>query len=223
MDVLTARSELIRRRLPGIIRKFDKQGFDTDKFSFVLFVGKNCTNGHAFRDADGWVVWIPVESYATSRLVDVFVTHEIAHALHYAASPEFYFAARSEQQNFSRLLLTEGVATYLTTLILGCSDGAALWGGYLQKEQLDSWRSKCQRNRPLLKRTAVRKFHSHTPTEFFQANDPDDIFKFRAGYFLGLNLVKEVIRGESLTASKLIALPRKRLEQLTLKYLADSD
>ncbi len=68
VDVLKTRSELVKRRLPMIIRRFNKKGLDIGKFRFVLFVGKNCTNGHAFRDAVGWVVWIPVESYASRPL-----------------------------------------------------------------------------------------------------------------------------------------------------------
>ncbi len=220
VDVLKTRSELVKRRLPVIIRRFNKKGLDIGNLRFVLFVGKNCTNGHAFRDADGWVVWIPVESYATRLLVDVFVTHEIAHALHYGNSPQFYFATKPEQRNFSRLLLTEGIATYLTTLTLECSDDVALWGGYLSEKHLHNWRVKCERNGPLLKEIAVQKFRSHATTELFQANDPEDIFKFRAGYYLGLNLMKEISRGEALAANELIALPRKRLEQLATKYLS---
>ncbi len=219
-DVLKTRSELVKRRLPMIIRRLNKKGLDIGNLRFVLFVGKNCTNGHAFRDADGWVVWIPVESYATRLLVDVFVTHEIAHALHYENSRQFYFATKPEQRNFSRLLLTEGMATYLTASILDCSDDVALWGDYLRKQQLHNWRVKCERNWPLLKEIAVGKFRSHAPTELFQANDPEDVFRFRAGYYLGLNLVKEISRGEALTANEMISLPRKRLEQLALKYLS---
>ena len=202
-----------------IIRRFAKKGFDTSKFSFVLFVGKNCSNGHAFRDENQWVVWIPVELYSTNLLVDVFVTHEIAHALHYEKSPDFYFTSRTEQRSFSRLLLAEATATYLTSRVLGCTDDVALWGDYRSARQLLQWRADCTRNVTLLKETAVRRFRSHAPTELFQANDPEDVFKFRAGYLLGLELIKEISRSEVLTANKIIGLPREQLERLALEYL----
>lgn len=207
------------RRLPRIISRFDRKGFDTSKFIFVLFVGKNCTNGHAYRDENGWVVWIPIESYASKLLVDIFVSHEIAHALHYEHSPKFCLVSMLDQRRFSRLLLTEGIATYLTKFVSGCTDDEALWGGYLRKTHLYKWRSECERNLPMLRRFALQKFHSQSDAELFQANDPEDVLRFRAGYFLGLSLVREIVRREVISANDLIALPRQRLEQLALKYL----
>lgn len=209
---LHEQSDVIRRRLPRILQKFESRGFDTGRLSFVLFVGKGCTNGHAMRGGKGWVVWIPVETYPTVRLVDVFVTHEIAHALHYSVSPNFYFSTKGEQRHFARQLLTEGIATFVTTKILGCSDNSALWGGFLGTQQLGIWLSACNEAWPELIATAQRHFDSESSTELFQGNDPSDVFKFRAGYFLGLRLIKSIMAGQKLTLLELLSMSRRRLE-----------
>jgi len=219
VNMLLSRSARITRRLPQLLRKFNEKGFDTSDLCIVLFVGKNCTNGHAFRGESGWVVWIPVESYATDLLIDVFVTHEIAHALHYESSSKFYFTSKPEHRDFARLLLTEGIATYLTTVILGCTDDVALWGDFLTAKQISNWRVNCERSWSLINDIAVRKFRSNAPTELFQANDSKDVFKFRAGYLLGLELVKEVSSVENIAPNELVALSRKRFERLALNYL----
>ncbi|MGB5106209.1 MAG: hypothetical protein WBP42_05790 [Candidatus Zixiibacteriota bacterium] len=213
IEALQERSEMIKRRLPRILHKFKSHGFDTGRFSFVLFVGKGCTNGHAMLDGNKWIVWIPVETYPTARLVDVFVTHEIAHALHYANSPRFYFATKSEQRHFSRQLLTEGIATRLTAHVLGCSDNSALWGSFLRPGQLAAWRASCKKRWQALLGYAIRNFNSEAKTELFQGNDPTDVFKFRAGYLLGLNLADGILGDKQLTPLGLISLPRRRLEQ----------
>lgn len=220
---LSARSQLVARRLSRLRRKFAEGGFDLEGVDFVLFVGKHCTNGHAFLDKDRWVVWIPVETYTTTRLVDIFVTHEIAHALHYRESSRFYFLNKPEQRSFSRQLLTEGMATYLTAVALGCSDDLALWGGFLPDDQLQGWRSDCEANWPMLLRFVQKRFDSSAKTELFQANDPANILKFRAGYLVGLELIKTIAVERALSPAELIALPRKKLERFAKRILSEFD
>ena len=216
---LLARSDLIKRRLPLLLEKFSKCGFDVNECSFVLFVGKGCTNGHAFRDDGNWVIWIPVETYADFRLVDVFVTHEIAHAVHYAGSPKFYFSTKREQRCFSRQLLTEGVATCLTAEVLSCSDDVALWGGFLSERQLRAWRTACDKSWQLLQEIAIRRFQSHSHAELFQANDPEDILRFRAGYLLGLRVIRTLAADRGLSCGELVKMPRTKLERFSLSRI----
>jgi hypothetical protein len=218
-DLLVS-SQLVTRRLSKIVRKLADADFDLEGVDFVLFVGKGCTNGHAFSDNGQWVVWIPVETYTTARLVDVFVTHEIAHALHYRESPRFYFQDKIEQRSFSRQLLTEGIATYLTAIALDCSDDLALWGGFLPRAQLRRWRRDCEADWPMLLRLARKLIKTSSRTELFQANDPANIMKFRAGYLVGLELIKKIAVAGRLSPNQLISVPRRKLEQRALEVLA---
>lgn len=218
-EVLSEHAELIKRRLPLVLGKFESKGFDVGDPSFVLFVGKGCTNGHAMQDTHEWIVWLPVESYSTISLVDIFVTHEIAHALHYSRSPRFYFRTKGEQRNFSRQLLTEGIATYVTAEALGCSENTALWGGFLRPQHLRHWRSECKAAWSELTATALRKFDSESQTELFQANDPSDVFKYRGGYLLGLKLIKAIVSEKKLTTSELLSRSRAQLEHYARKQL----
>ncbi len=208
------RTQLIKKGLSSIRRKFARHGMDIGSLDIVLFVGKNCTNGHAFFDDGKWVVWIPVESYETELLVSVFVTHEIAHALHYMNSRRFYFASGDMQRRFSRQLLTEGLATYVTGEILECGDGVALWADFVTEGRLRRWMAECERRRSELNKFALKYFESRSKAVFFQANEPTDILQYRAGYYLGLNLIRQIAINGEYSMQQLITIPRRKLEIL---------
>ena len=218
---LLKRAQLVTRGLMRIQSRFRATGFDLEGIDFVLFVGKGCTNGHAFFDKGRWVVWIPVETYTSTSLVKVFVTHEIAHALHYRKAPALYFENKIEQRNFGRQLLTEGMATYLTRVVLGCSDNLALWGGFLSRQELRKWRKDCEASWLLLLELTRKQFSSCAKTELFQANDPSNVLRFRAGYLVGLELIKMIAARWGLSPNELIALPRKRLERFAADLLTE--
>lgn len=216
--------EAIRERTKRVLRwvketkqAFEKQGLDVSDFAVALFVGKHTSNGHAFLDGDRWVVWLPVETYTSDSLARVFITHEIAHALHYRMSPDFYFHDPEAKNHFGRQLITEGVATYVTAEVLGISDVEALWGDYLSPNQAEAWLSKCRNREGELRDLCRNRFSDSVPDcEIFIANDPDDVLKFRAGYFAGLEVVRGVARNEESGLSDLLRLDRTLFERLAL-------
>jgi hypothetical protein len=196
-------------------------GLDTERLQVVLFVGGNTSNGHAFRDGDQMVVWIPVESYATEMLARVFVAHELIHGLHYLLSPGFYFSDEKSRLDFGRQLMTEGVATYLTAEVLSVSDRTALWGDYLPPADGERWMNECRERLPELRELCRRHLsESSTNMEFFMANKPDDILKYRAGYFAGLELVRGIVIKYHLSATDLLTLDREKFEEAVLALLS---
>ena len=174
----------------------------------------------AFFDDDQFVVWLPVECYNTELDISVFVTHELVHGLHYIAVNDFYFNNKEDKSSFSRQLITEGLATYLTREIRGLTEEQSLWGAYLPKRKLTAWCKQCQESLPELKQFA--KEHYNTTDNgnlFFAAADEDDIFKNRAGYFLGLRLIEELMVVRDITANEIINYPRHELEQAIFELL----
>jgi uncharacterized protein YjaZ len=214
------RCQLVLSELKKIERKMVSAGFDTEALDIVLFVGQNTSNGHAFKDGRKFVVWIPLETYKTKLRCQIFILHEIIHWLHYSQSPDFYFQNATQKLSTARQLITEGIATYLTQRILKVDEGTVLWADYLSKRDLKKWLQECQNREKELCQFILKQFSSASPKiELFYANDPNDIYKYRAGYFVGWKLIEQMIKKKGFSDSELLKISRKRLENMIRELL----
>lgn len=214
---LGARKALVLSQISSIEEKIGTLGLDISAMRLILFVGQDCTNGHAFKYKDDFITWIPIEAYHTTKQASIFITHEILHALHYTHSPDLYFTSNKEKNSFVRQLLTEGVATYLTKRTLDLDDSESLWADYIDTKSLEVWMNWCRGHAKELYAYARQEIaqDSHRG-EFFQANDPGDMFQYRAGYFVALHAVESIVRAYGLTPRQLIELSREDLEKLLM-------
>lgn len=211
---------LVQSLLPQIEKNFAAHDLDIARMKLILFVGQGTTNGHAFKHDGEFVVWIPVETYCNEIDTTVFITHEIVHAVHYRQTPFFYFDNIGEKQSVARQLITEGLATYCTTVVARISREKALWGDYLDAQAVEKWMQTCAQEIESIKKLAKENF---TATEhqlgLFYANDPDDIMNYRAGYYLGLLLVEQIAEKYKLSLNDLLCLPRASFEQYAIELL----
>jgi len=215
-----AKADLVRNDLERAAHKLGALGLGVPELRVVLFVGQKTSNGHAFKDGNRFVVWIPVETYKTHLDAEVFVTHEIIHALHYAGCPEFYFNDLTEKLQVSRQLITEGLATYLSMTALVIDEGAALWADYISPEAVKAWLCQCRDREAELKQYLLNVFSSGSPEiGLFYAKDPHDIFQYRAGYYIGLKFIKYAVQTGGLAADHLLHVPRDEFERLAIEYL----
>ena len=154
---------LVNDRLRIVDDRFARRGFDLSDLEVVLFVGQGTTNGHAFHNRDAFAVWLPVETYTEALFTDVFLAHEIAHALHYSHSPGCYFDSIPDRHSVSRQFITEGVATYASAAILNLGAADCLWGGYLPRDRLDRWMSQCEDRFPEICAGILHRFSESIP------------------------------------------------------------
>jgi uncharacterized protein YjaZ len=219
-DDIIARLETIIKQIQLNETAFYAAGIDISELEIVLFVGINSSNGHAFHDRGKFIVWIPIETYHTPMLAKVFLTHEIIHALHYENVPAFYFHSHKEKERLSRQLITEGVASYLSGKILGLDDRLALWADYLAPDDLDKWLQECARRETELYKFCLENFsETERAADLFRIVERDNIMRFRVGYYLGLNLVRQIVEGEKMTPSELLKIERPVFEELIYKQL----
>ena len=208
------KTNLIKSRLDFIEKKLNDFGFGTSNIEIILFVGQNCTNGHAFEEKGKFVVWLPVEAYESSEDIDIFVTHEIIHSLHYTKSPDFYFKTKTEKINVGRQIITEGIATYLTSKVLNITDEKALWADFLNSNELKKWLNECESKKYELYDFVLKNFNSSSEDiQIFWANESNDIYKYRAGYFVSLELIKEFVKKEKISNEHLLKIDRKYFEE----------
>lgn len=217
---VSRRVKVVRNRLSGIEEKLKKNKFDTSPLKVVLMVGQGTTNGHAFNCNGEFLVFLPIEGYHTDDQVDIFVTHEIFHALHYTKRPEFFFNTTEEKENFARQLITEGLASYLTKTTLNISDQETLWADYIPEKEARKWLEDCENELTVLLSEAKEMIRSGTRnSEMFFSNDSTNIRKYRAGYFVGLKIIEKVVSVRNLETHELINMPREKFERFILENL----
>ncbi len=223
-DAINTRKSWIEKHLEYLTRILKERDLEYQKIKIVNFVGVGATNGHAFRLEDEFFVWLPLETYTSEELVKIFVTHELAHALHYRGCPSFYFDTADDKIRLARLLVTEGLATFLTRELLGVSDMEALWADYLDDTAARTWWQACLSREPqLLAQIADNYFKSDPGQELFHANDSNDVLKFRAGYYAGLKLVGQYAKIHGLTITELLGLKRDQFEQGILSQMRENN
>ena len=193
---LSERIERGARLVTQALRESEKllqlAGHSTENIQAVLMVGAGGANGHAFLRRGSPIAWFAVESYTSVLQAKVFVMHELVHALHYGLSPEYAFRCSEEKNLVWRQLITEGIATSLTKRLWSIRDEEALWADTLPTEQCRRWMLECQHSKQELFEFALRNFYSCDPRlALFYAQDSDDIFSFRAGYYVALKLVED--------------------------------
>ena len=213
-EEIEKRRKLINHHIKKLDEILNKREIAVENIECALFIGAGTTNGHALRSKDKFLVWLPLETYTSEKLVQVFVTHEIIHALHYQNSPGFYFSSNEEQLQISRQLITEGVATYLTAKLLDLSEIEALWADYLDDTKLLHWWQRCQEEEQGLFRLIRDHYYDskHSLNIFYAAN-PDDIYQFRSGYYAGLKLIGDYAGLKGLSPKALLGLPREKLKK----------
>jgi hypothetical protein len=220
---IDVRKKWILEHIERLGRTLNGRGVEYGLINYVFFIGVGTTNGHAFKRDDRLHVWLPLETYTSENLVRVFVTHEIVHALHYHNSPSFYFESHEEKNRLSRLLITEGLATYMTRELLGISDIEAMWADFLDKTTAKEWWEACRREEPRLFQIICDNYsRSDTRPELFQANDKRDIYKFRAGYYAGLQLFDRFCKSRRLLFPELLDIQRDKLENEILSWILNS-
>jgi len=189
VKTIQKQTDLILGHLSSIENRFKKHGLDTEALRVVLFVGKNTTNGHAALLDEEWWVWLPVEAYASEFQVNTFVTHEILHGLHYQRHPKLFFRTRKQKYLLSRQVITEGLATFGSMTVLGVDRQQALWADYLSDMEYITWWKEYKNQRRKIANYILQNWNTDSKG-LFEANNPKDIFNFRAGYAFALEVIE---------------------------------
>ncbi len=219
-DEILHRRNLILKRLPVLSEQFARLGMDFASIEIVLFVGHGTSNGHAFYLQGRWLVWLPIEGYHSLQAIDVFVSHEIAHALHYRRQPDFYFKNIQERNHLFRQLVTEGIATLTSKVVLGVSNEQALWADYLPVEAIQRWYKQCiQRENELLRTIAHKLESSDDENKLFSFSDTDDVFENRAGYYAGLILMERYLKQSGLSLQDLFRISKREFRHIIRSLL----
>ena len=218
-DDVERRVELIKTSCVKIETLLASQKVITSQIEVILFVGQHLTNGHAFLVNKKSIAFLAIEHYDSSTYADVFCAHEIAHALQYSFNPEFYFNSETEKEQFSRMLITEGLATYLTKELLDFSDTKALWADYLSESDALNWINNCHLQSKDLFQYCYNKLDSNTPDPIFYVGNINDPFQSRAGYWVGLKFIESIVDVHHSSLNDLLKISKAQMEILIRGFL----
>lgn len=207
--------QIILDSLPDIEERLFRGGLDLSEIDLILMVGQNTANGHGLLIDGHGKSWLAVETFTTPLLANVFITHELVHSCHYQQNNAFYFTNKNQQQSPMRQLLTEGIATYLSKTVLKIDWATALWADYLENDKQRDWMRLCHDNLSGLAEHFLSAIRTNDCASMFIASDPDNIYKFRCGYYLGLAVIETIVSLKNLNAMQLLTFPRDKLEKQT--------
>lgn len=187
------------------VNTLNNHGYDLTGIRVVLFVGNGTANGHAYiRDGKAYV-WIPVEDYPDVFTSRIFIVHEFFHAFHYLVNREFWFEDHMAFKDLLRQLVIEGIATSGSLSLLELSEEDALWGNYLNQDEKSQWIQDCRNQFGELSRYILDLLQKgRDDMDLIYPFEPDNIYRFRGGYYAGLQLVNQVMEKENLSIDDLM-------------------
>lgn len=191
-----------------------QSGLSSSELEVVLFVGQNTTNGHASLLYNRPMVYIALECYSSDIYSRVFCMHELIHGLHYQENPSISFNSIQEKSKISRLLLTEGIATFLTKSILEVSENDALWADYLNPSQLENWNKSFDENFGSILNSCLKHFNSSDPiiaSQLFEVSDVEDARTSRAGYKVGTLAIESIVKDKNLSNREVLNIQESEL------------
>jgi len=179
---------------------------DTEKVpGLIILIGNGIPDGHAILlDGTPWVV-IDLKTFVDRSDTydrEVYLIHEVSHAFHYEKAPSFYFGNNQQilEPPIFKMMVAEGVATYLSVLFTSASIHDAYWFGQYPKEEVEGWINLCEQ----VKGTIGEKVdmgESKVPTELMEGlfDVPNrDLGKSRLGYYYGTKIVQKVVKKRKL-------------------------
>ncbi len=136
--------------------------------------------------------------------------------------PDFYFNTKKEKDSILRQIVTEGLATYLATKILGVSDGDALWADYISDKELEKWMKLCFKEEKKLFFEFFKLIQNNeSNSALFYANNPNNIREYRVGYFVGLEVIKKILNNNYASLKDLMFYDQSKFKQLILDILSN--
>lgn len=197
--------------MPEIERDLTQFGLDIKNLTVIIFVGASATNGHAFQDNDGqFVVWLPIEAYATELRAKIFVTHEMIHAIHYTIMPSLYFKNIEEMKNLGNCLVAEGCASYLTMKVLNIASSKSLFADYISSSRADDLMAQYYKEEQKIRSFAKKNFDKSGNFSMFYASNQHRITEYKAGYVLGLRLCEEIIKKLQIPDTDVLTIEKEK-------------
>lgn len=201
-----------------------KELFHFQDVKVIFFIGDGSIDGHGILiDKDSYAIYdisILYDMKDTYDL-DVYLFHELIHAIHYMQSEFYYDRQRNLEEIYFKNIYSEGLATYLSWQGTFASLEEAYWFGYLEKMRIEKWIYNCENERAniglrLIKSISSNTFDMGLYFELFNLANLHNYKNSRMAYYYGFEIVKRLSRAHSL--ENLLTLDYKIVREYIIDY-----
>ena len=178
-----------------------KLGID-NHIGMIIFIGDGKVDGHAIM-LDG-MSYIFIDLAAGIRRItvdfnwDVFISHEIIHALYYKFNKAFYPGQyMTNEEIYMKRLIDEGMATYMSIRIFQLEDSLGYWLGLLKADEVKKWIVNCKKMKIAIGMQLEKIINSEVYDKslynrLFCIEARESILTYRLGYYYGVQIIKDI-------------------------------
>ncbi len=151
IELINEAASLLKETLKVVIPSLENTFSDTQHLEIIMIVGEGYIDGHGVIVSNKPYVIIDLGTIAESLHeydLEVFLIHEIIHALHYNVCPSMYFRNYSGlADDYIKRLVSEGIATYATGRLHSKESGFEYWLGHFTVKETNEWIDLCERRK----------------------------------------------------------------------------
>ncbi|APF26532.1 hypothetical protein NPD7_1401 [Clostridium sporogenes] len=191
----------------------------------IVFIGDGSVDGHG-----ALVNGKPYVFFDLSALIlnfnkyniDLFVTHELLHGIHYSYNPCFYpkYYNSIEEKYFKRMI-AEGIATNLSPTFSSSTIEDSYWMGFFNKKEVQIWVDNCEKmkNNIVYRITSSLKFSSFDKDLYhtlYTVSDLKHLTNSRLAYYYGSQIINELRDYKSI--NEILSTDYEYLKDCILSY-----
>lgn len=196
-------TEKLKSLTPQIIKEYEKRfpiKFSKDVY---IFVGLGGSNAYTYRSMDPHIAFCVEKFEPYEEGLNVIIAHEFGHAAHHLFTTHNGIDAKDIQwYNPFTWLLQEGVATYLSTLVVNADQDI-----YFAYQPDPEWLSYCEENTKTIINTFQHDIDQSTTAaifkEWFSINGGQTFGYSRLGYYIAYLIVKHLVDEEGIEKAML--------------------
>ena len=173
-----------------------------NEIGLIIFIGNGNIDGHSIILEDSSYVFVDLSAIIlrSNRSCDLetFMCHEIIHAIHYDFNKEFYpknYTSISDK--YLKMIIEEGLATYMSMSIFGLSKELGYWLGYLENSQVNEWILNCEKMKTYIGINLNQIISSNIFDENIYSKlfciKSENLTSYRLGYYYGCQIVKNIV------------------------------
>ena len=191
-------TDKLKSLTPQITKEYEKRFQIIFSKDVYIFVGLGGSNAYTYRSMDPHIAFCVEKFEPNEDGLNVIIAHEFGHAAHHLFTTNNGIDAKDIQWNNPYTwLLQEGVATYLSTLIVNADKDI-----YFAYQPDPEWLSYCEENTKTIINAFQQDLVQSTPAEIFKEwfsiNGGQTFGYNRIGYYIGYLLVKYLVDVEGI-------------------------
>ena len=190
----------------------------------ITFIGDESFDGHGIILNGKPYVFFDLTAVTRRKdkyNLDMYVTHELIHSIHYGSQVSFYPGKyKNIKDKYLKRLIAEGLATFLANYYNNYNIEDSYWLGFLDSDKVREWIINCENNKnkigdKLKVQINRNEFDENLYLQLF-ALPGSDYANGRCGYYYGSQIVEEAFQDK--TVKELLGMKFYKFEKYIELY-----